>query len=386
MAVFSAFYTPAYRAGGPIVSVSRIVENEKEACVRVITSDRDFRSDTPHPNAQTRNWVPVGRARVAYLRPGARDWPWVIRQLRDWQPDLLYFNSLQSPWFSLLPHLLHRMGLLPATRVLLAPRGETSPGALQLKGLKKRLARPLLKRLLNHPLTWHASSEKEQKEIEAWWGAPLLSSHSWRVASNPAAIPAPAPSQPPFRDRPRIVFASRIDRMKGLLELLQAMQFSDVEVDLHVHGAVTDERYWRECREETINLPANIHFRYCGEYSPVQVASIMSDADLFALPTYGENFGHVIAEALSVGCPVAIPGTTLWSNLVENSAGWIISGSEDLSRVISEFARLDHNQRLDQRKSAHAAYSDWFATENDGYGLFCDTNAAPTVSGAGNDE
>ncbi len=205
VAVFSAFYTPAYRAGGPIVSVSRIVERESNASVRVITRDRDARSDTPHTNARIREWVPVGRANVAYLRPGPRDWPWLIRNLREWRPDLLYFNSLQSPWFSLLPHVLRNVGLLGAPYVLLAPRGETSPGARQLKGLKKRLARPLIRKLLSHPLTWHVSSEREKSNVIAWWQKEPLDHHTFIIATSPPVPAAPAPSHPPFRQRPQIV-------------------------------------------------------------------------------------------------------------------------------------------------------------------------------------
>jgi glycosyltransferase involved in cell wall biosynthesis len=345
------------------VSISRIIEQETQAEVRVITRDRDAEQTQPYPIAAIRDWIPYRRAQVAYLRPGVRDWPWVIRQLREWQPDLIYFNSLQSPWFSLLPHLLHRIGLLPAKQVLLAPRGETSPGARQLKGLKKKLARPLIKQLLNHPLTWHASSDLEESEILAWWGGPSREGHRMLVASNPPPAPASKPSKPPYRQTPRIVFASRIDRKKGLLELVQAMQSIDIGIDLHVYGVVRDDSYWSECQEAARKLPTNVAFRYFGEFHPTQSASFISDADLFVLPTYGENFGQVIAEALSVGCPVLLPPTTPWTALVAQTGG-VAESADAIRNAILHLCASSEEERALRRRSVHLAYSNWFDSVN----------------------
>jgi len=377
--VFCDVYLPGFRAGGPPVSISRIIEQETQADVRVITRDRDAEQTQPYPIAAIRDWTPYGRAQVAYLRPGARDWPWAIRQMRDWQPDLLYFNSLQSPWFSLLPHLLHRVRLLPASQVLLAPRGETSQGARQLKGLKKKLARPLIKQLINHPLTWHASSDREEAEIRNWWGGPTKESHHMLVASDPPPVPASQPSQPPYRQTTRIVFASRIDRMKGLLELVQALQTIEIHIDLHVYGVIRDEKYWRECNEAAQSLPANVAFHYFGEYSPTKVTSIMSDADLFALPTHGENFGHVIAEALSVGCPTVIPDTTLWSPLV-SACGFLIESDEDILNALNQVANLSAKERSSLRERCWLAYRDFYREAAQNQSLFSTTVESPRVT------
>jgi glycosyltransferase involved in cell wall biosynthesis len=39
-------------------------------------------------------------------------------------------------------------------------------------------------------------------------------------------------------------------------------------------------------------------------------------------PTLGENYGHVICEALNAGCPVLISNQTPWRNLQEKGVGW----------------------------------------------------------------
>ncbi|UCS95683.1 glycosyltransferase [Echinicola marina] len=45
-------------------------------------------------------------------------------------------------------------------------------------------------------------------------------------------------------------------------------------------------------------------------------------ADLFVLPTYSENFGILLAEALACGVPVITTKGTPWEDLSIYGAGW----------------------------------------------------------------
>ncbi len=361
VALFCDYYLPGFRAGGPPVSISRIIEQETQADIKVVTRDRDAGQTQPYSNAAIREWAPYGRAQVAYLRPGYQDWPWVIRELREWQPDILYLNSLQSPWFSLLPHILLRLGLLPESRVLLAPRGETSSGAQSLKVIKKSIARPAIRRLLGHPLTWHPSSYLELIDIGSWWGNQLPTGHMAVVASDPPPPPAPGPSTPAQHQILRILFASRIERMKGLLELIHALMGVKVPIQFHVHGVVRDHDYWRECLAQAEKLPTNIAFRYFGEYRPSQAATICSNADLFALLTYGENFGHAVGEALAVGCPVLLTPTTSWTPIIEDGAGVIFDADLDLQEILTQYCLESREDRMARRRAAWSLYCHWYS-------------------------
>jgi len=51
----------------------------------------------------------------------------------------------------------------------------------------------------------------------------------------------------------------------------------------------------------------------------------MGQADVFALPSLGENYGHVIYEALSAGLPVILSDKTPWRSLADAGVGFDVS-------------------------------------------------------------
>jgi len=83
----------------------------------------------------------------------------------------------------------------------------------------------------------------------------------------------------------------------------------------------------------------------------------MRGHDLFFLPTRGENFGHVIHEALNAGLPVLISDRTPWSGVTAAGAGWALplTAPEPFVRVIEQVAALDAPSRdaLGRRAAAY---------------------------------
>ena len=369
--VFCDAYLPGYRAGGPVPSISRIIETDPSHEFRVVTRDREVDDSQSFPGMVPQTWLEVGNAHAAYLRPGVRDFQWLSTEVKAWQPDFYYLNSLHSPLYSSTPLLEMRLHRFPPAPLVLAPRGETSPGALALKRRKKQLAKPLIKRLVGESVTWHVSSNLEEVEVRNWWGGEMPNGHSFLVRPDLAVPPADQASSGGSPDEiPVVPFASRIDRMKGLDEAITLMASVPDPYRFEMRGVVRDAKYWESCRQAAAAELGDANYTFNGQYTPPEAQEIFARSVLLLLPTRGENFGHVIAEALSVGCPVLISNKTPWTPVVEDGGGAILHDRESARRFIHEVLTESAEARGHRRELALASYRRWFSANQDSSSLF----------------
>lgn len=351
------YYLPGDKAGGPIRSIANIVQHlGKEFEFLIATSDRDSGDKRSYPGIQVDEWNTVGDARVMYMSPGRRKFRDFVRLIREVNPDIVYLNSaFGSPW-TLFPLLARRLGLTGNVPFLLAPRGEFSAGALAIKAVKKKLFLALARIAgLYRNIAWQASTEYEGEDIRR---VVRVASERIIVASDlPAAVALSADDHGYAEDvagKLRIVFLSRVSEMKNLLFALQCLQKVSANVEFDVYGAVGDEPYWQSCLSAAAGLGGNVAFSYKGAIPHTEVIPTLRRYDLFFLPTYGENYGHAIIEAMLAGLPVLISDQTPWRNLRGHRAGWDFP-LEDMAAfvwVIDEYARLSMEDRGAWRRGA----------------------------------
>lgn len=338
---FTSYFLPGFKSGGPLRSLLHLQEwLRDEYEFWLVTRNRDLGDEVPYAAVATRQWLPVGNARVWYL--SAPHWlPGPIRRaLREAQPDLLYFHSSFDFCLTIVPLLMRRFGLLPRRiPVLIAPRGEFSEGARSIKQLKKNVFLFFARALdLYGNVTWHATKDEEAAQIRALWGdrvrvaiAPNLPSRIFsEVQTN---------RQPKQPGALRLVFLSRISRMKNLDGALQMLSGVTVPVTFDIYGTREDPAYWAECSQLIDKLPANVVGTYRGVVPPEAVLPTLAGYDAFLLPTLGENFGHVILEALLAGCPVVLSDRTPWRNLAASRAGFDL-GLDQPARFQQAIERL----------------------------------------------
>jgi glycosyltransferase involved in cell wall biosynthesis len=114
-------------------------------------------------------------------------------------------------------------------------------------------------------------------------------------------------------------------------------------VSLDIYGPVDDPRYWARCRAAIGRLPANVAVRYHGPVPHEWVGEVFRDHDLFLFPTWGENYGHVVLEALVQGCPVVASDRTPWRGLAAHRAGWDlpVHDVQGMRAVVQECVDMD---------------------------------------------
>jgi glycosyltransferase involved in cell wall biosynthesis len=315
------YYLPGFRGGGPLRSITNMVGRLRgRVAFDVLTRDRDPGDLEPYPEVEPGRWYHIDGARVRYLAPPVLGAGAMREAIRSSAPDLLYLNSVFSRPFTLLPLLLRAAGRLPRMPVLVAPRGELSPGALALRGVRKRVFLAAARSVgLFRGVRWHAASEAEAEEIRRQFGKRVP------VHVAPDLVEDREPPGPPPPKRPgelRAAFLSRIVRKKNLDGAIRMLFGLPGRVRLTVYGPEEDAGYAAECRALADALPPGAEVEFAGAIPPAEVGTRLSAHHVFLFPTHGESFGHVVAEALLAGCPVLLSDRTPWRNLEQAAAGW----------------------------------------------------------------
>lgn len=237
---------------------------------------------------------------------------------------------------------MKRLGITSA-KVILAPRGMLQNGALQFKAIKKKLFLKLIS-LLSIPKLINGHATDEQEKIDIYKHLPGINAVS--VLPNFSSIPQKNPVViKKDKYSVAIAFVSRISPKKNLLFFVKLLKnlASPLKYTFTIVGNIEDIFYWEECESIIKDLPKNIVVDYKGALKNDMVYDILSQHHIFVLPTEGENFGHAIFEALSMGRPVLLSDKTPWRNLQKTKAGWDLPLNNPAAfiNVIKQVAEMD---------------------------------------------
>jgi glycosyltransferase involved in cell wall biosynthesis len=216
---------------------------------------------------------------------------------------------------------------------IVRPLGSLDPWSLRQKPLRKRLAWHLgAKQMLSRAAAIHYTTPAEQRLAEE----PLHLEHGvvipigidLAVYQQPADV-AGFRSQFGLTDEPYVVILGRLHPKKGLEPFIRA--FLDVTRARHLQhwrlvivgdgDATYVERLKRVASES--GDPARVVLAgWLGGQSKI---AALQGAELLALPSFQENFGLVVAEALACGVPVLVsPFVNLADDIEREAAGWVV--------------------------------------------------------------
>lgn len=336
--VMTGFF-PGQKFGGPPVSVDNFCSLMKEHDCYIVTRNHDMGDTEAYHNIQS-GWNQRRNCKVLYLNDKEYCYKNYEKVIIEIKPDLIYLQGLFQNCIIPCLFLAKKFN----TPVILAPRGELCAGAFKKKYKKIPYIIFLKFFGLLKQVYFQSTSDEETKAIIKY-----LNANKDRIdlLSNIPSIPISKNVEFSKKSgQAKFIFLSRIVPKKNLLSVIEYLFDVKGKVQLDIYGAIEDEAYWDICLEKISLLPNNITVKYKGLVNHDQVHETFRKYDAFVFPTFSENFGHVIAEALMVGCPVIISDQTPWSDVANISGGWSIKldNSDRYINAIQEIIDADVNE------------------------------------------
>jgi len=312
-------------SSGPSYSVVRLCESLIAGGQDVTLAVLDWTPMASPPRFVKTFPLGVGPRRLGRSPEMAR---WLTVQARSRSVEIIHNNSL---WMmpNVYPGVIARKHNIP---LVVSPRGTFSKWARQTGSVFKRVFWPLVQRpALTATSCFHATAKSEYEDIRRMgFRQPVA------IIPNGVDIPAFTPKQ--NRTSRKLLFLGRIHPIKGLDMLLPAWQaVQDKFPDWRLVIAGPDNNGYLDQMQ---HLAAQLRLKrieFVGALKGKQKWEAFRESDIFVLPTYSENFGMTVAEALAAGVPVIVSKGAPWQGLQPKQAGWWIDiGLDPLVACLNE--------------------------------------------------
>ena len=322
-------YVPAWKHGGPIRAVHGLCRAlaARGHRVTVLTTLVDTGGAVPAGEPTCLDGVevryfPVGTPRRLYRSPalGAE----LARSMGGF--DLVHLHSvfLWPTWAA--ARAARRAGV----PYLVAPRGMLVPDLLKRRGRLRKAAWIALveRRTLAGAAAWHATSEIEVAEAGRL-GLPLPPPRVVPNGVDPELFDPGAPLSPAVRGvlgrGPLLLFLGRVSWKKGLDRLVAAL--AQVPAAVLAVAGNDEEGYLPKLRRIARDVGVAERVAFLGFVSGNDRAALLHHAAALVLPSYSENFGNAVLEAMAAARPVVVtPEVGLAPVVREERAGIVAAG------------------------------------------------------------
>lgn len=286
---------------------------------------------------------------------------WLWQHVKDY--DLIETRYLFS-YASTSARIIARWQEVP---YIAHPTGQLSPWALAQSRLKKQLYTFLIERQnLNRASAIQCSSTDEAQDIRNFGiQSPIFtvpvgvnqSQEQMNAKENLRKLYGIDP------DIPIVVFLSRLHYKKRPELLLQSLAQLANQFDFHlVLAGSGDSEYLESLKQLISSLQLTQQTSFPGFVTGLDKELLLQGSDIFVLPSFSENFGVAVAEAMAARLPVVItPGVQIAPEIAAAQAGLVVEGEVDaLSAAIAQLLTspdLRHQLGENGRRLASSRYS-----------------------------
>ncbi len=361
--IFTDWYYPGFKAGGPIQSVYNLANLlSLQTNVKVVTRNTDYGSATEYSEIKPNTWFTLSKNhQVMYLSKSNLGFKTIKSIIKESNDKVIIINGIFSFWFSILP--LFFANITSISNIFISVRGMLHQSALSIKPTKKLMFLAFARGIdLYKKTTFLATSEHEKNEIYRYFSKstiqivpniPMYPIHSieldnkqWRSSDKSL----------------RLLFLGRISPEKNPLTLLNALKNTPLKIHVHFVGSCIDSHYQQLFESSLKELPVNIHSKWTKEIPHHLLSQVFHDTDVMVMPSLGENFGHSIFESFAHAVPVIIGNNTPWKQIQEHHAGIEINpeSTTELINAIQYFDSLSIEQYHLWKMGSHQLAMNYF--------------------------
>jgi len=216
-----------------------------------------------------------------------------------------------------------------------------SSGSLGVKSQKKKFFLLLSKTFgLFTKCIFHATTEDEKSAIQNAYGI----NTKVIVAQNlPEKKNIPFYKKQKEDNQLKLVSIARVAPEKNTLYALEILRDVKAQIIFDIYGPIYNKEYWNKCKSVINQLPVNIVVNYKDALKHDKIDKTLKNYHVLFLPSTGENFGHIIIEAMSNSCIPLISDKTPWKNLEQKNIGFDLSlnDKEKYVEAIEKLALMD---------------------------------------------
>lgn len=304
--------------------------------VRVLTTDTDGLGrtlDVPNDRDVMVDGLPVRYCHKLFLHSVSFGLLQVLREGVEWA-DIVHLTAVYSfPTFPTLSYC--RLLRKP---LVWAPRGALQRwhGSTRVKAkyLWERMCRVLVSE--ERLILQTTSQDEAEQSSDRFPGIRTV------IVRNGVDVPKYVPKTD-SKGCLRITYLGRLHPIKGIENLLYACKLVDTQSEpWHLNIAGSGESDYSDLlksRVTELGLEARVNF--LGEICGDRKEDLFANSDVLVAPSYVENFGMVVVEALAHEVPVIAGKGTPWEGLQTHGCGlWVDNHAQSLAAAIREIRTM----------------------------------------------
>lgn len=330
------YYYPAVRYGGPVRSVHGLCKNLVRLGhdIHVLTTNLDGPSTVGQPLGVpvgvdgVKVWYfpsPYGKRLFFSPEMGNK----LSREIDDF--DLLHIHT----FFNWPSYIAASAAVRYNVPYILSPRGMLVKDLVRLKNrwVKSAWIRIIGRRIVENAARIHATTDAEAEEIRRFrFNLPpvLVLPVGLNTQDRPCGPPGPVSAvvKTLSDKKPLLLFLGRVNWKKGLDRLIPALSYVKTA---HLAVAGNDEENYRPVLDRLARKhQVADRITFTGPIRGEAKRELFKEASVFILPSYSENFGVAVLEAMAAGVPVVVtPEVGLARAVEEAGAGLVLPGDPE---------------------------------------------------------